>query len=116
MEIVKKDENFYSLVASKKYDSGDIIFVLSGAILSSPTRTSIELYPDLHIEDEHGKYMNHSFDPTCYIDGQKVVAMKSIYCGDELTFNYNENETNMACPFEDMKTNQLVKGKMHCEK
>lgn len=111
MEIVKKDKNFYSLVASKHYDPGDLIFTLSGIILSYPTRTSIEIYPGLHIEDNNGKYMNHSFEPTCQIDRDRVVAIKHINCGEELTFDYNSNETNLACPFVDNKTNQLVKGK-----
>ena len=44
--------------------------------------------------------MNHSFDPSCKIDGKNVVAVKNILIGDELCFNYNESETHMACPFE----------------
>lgn len=29
----------------------------------------------------------------------KVIAVKNINIGDELCFDYNQNETSMACPF-----------------
>lgn len=112
MEIVKKDTNFYSLVASKQYCSGDLIFTLSGVLLSSPTRTSIEIACDMHIEDKHGMYMNHSFEPTTRIDAFRVIAAKSINIGDELTFDYTTTETKLAYPFVDNKTLKKVEGKV----
>ena len=43
--------------------------------------------------------MNHSFNPNTKINGKNVIALKDINIGDELHFNYNDNETNMSCPF-----------------
>ena len=43
--------------------------------------------------------MNHSFNPSCYIKDDNIVALHDIEPGTELTFNYNENEVDMACPF-----------------
>ena len=54
--------------------------------------------------------MNHSFEPNCIIKDNCIVALKSINEGDELTFNYNDNETKIVCPFFDSKTNIYVTG------
>ena len=41
----------------------------------------------------------------------KIIALCDILTNQELTFNYNENETNMAFPFIDFETNKRVFGK-----
>ena len=41
-----------------------------------------------------------SFQPNTKIDGKNVVALRDINKGEELHFNYNDNETSMTCPFE----------------
>ena len=33
------------------------------------------------------------------------------FVNEELTFNYNKNESNMTFPFKDLKTTKLVSGK-----
>lgn len=88
---------------------GDIVVVLTGPVEDTPSRYSIEIGENLHIIDDEGKFMNHSFDPCCKIDGKNVVAVKDIHIGDEICFNYNDSETHMACPFE--ANGVLVKGK-----
>lgn len=88
------------LYATKDYPIESIVFTLNGEIFDHPTRESIHIGNNQHIYDENGIYMNHSFDPTTRINGTQVVAIKNIKCGDELTFNYNETEINMAHPFE----------------
>ena len=78
---------------------GDIVFVLTGTYKEYSVKYSIEIGENQHILDDDGVFMNHSFDPSCKIDGKNVVAVKNILIGDELCFNYNESETSMA-PFE----------------
>lgn len=87
------------LYATKYYQLNSIVFELEGPIVSEPTRESIRIGENKHIIDSNGIYMNHSFDPTCKIDGNCVKAIKNIYPGDELNFNYNQSEENMANPF-----------------
>lgn len=87
------------LFALKSYSAGETIFVLNGKILERPTRESIHIGNGMHIDDKYGKYINHSFLPTVWIDGKNVRALKEINCGDEITFDYNQSEINMACPF-----------------
>ena len=88
------------LFSLKFVPKGDIVFILTGPIKHTPCKYSIEIGKNQHILDDEGVFMNHSFDPSCKIDGKNVVAVKNIYIGHELCFNYNESETHMACPFE----------------
>ena len=74
---------------------------MSGKLLTSPTRESIHIGNDMHVEDRQGKYINHSFDPTVRVSCNKLIATKDIFIGDEITFNYNESEINMHSPFDD---------------
>lgn len=98
------------LYATKEYTKNEIVFVLSGIEFKYPTRESIYVGNNTHVYDEsRGIYMNHSFVPTTFIDGYNVVALVDIKIDDELTFNYNENEPKMACPF-------YVDGKLVCGK
>ena len=87
------------LFALQKFDVGQVVFTLSGTILDKPIRESIHVGNGVHILDERGAYINHSFDPTTIIDNVNVVALKIIDKDDEITFNYNESEINMASPF-----------------
>jgi len=91
--------NGLGLFSTTKYKKDDIIFVLTGEIVNVPCRESIHIGNNKHIIDEFGIYINHSFNPSVYIDGTNVVACHDINCGEELTFNYNESEINMAAPF-----------------
>ena len=110
MEVIH-NEDFKGLKVKKYFFIDEIVYVLSGPILKIPTRTSIEIGFNQHIEDINGQYINHSFDPNIKIDGKNVIAIKNISKNDEITFNYNENETKMACPFKDNSTGYIVSGK-----
>lgn len=87
------------LYSTKKYKEGDVIRELRGEMLLNPTRESIHIGNGLHVVDECGKYMNHSFEPNTKIELNKVIATRNIEKYEELTFNYNSTEINMACPF-----------------
>lgn len=91
--------NGKGLFATEHYAKGEIVFVLSGKIFDHPTRESIHIGNNKHIYDLQGIYINHSFEPTIYINGLNVIAKHDIKKGDELMFDYNESEINMACPF-----------------
>jgi len=95
---IQLNEN--GLYATKSYNKDDLIHELVGEIFDEPTRETIRISDNEHIHDMFGMYMNHSFEPSCYIKENKVMAIKDIYPNDELTFNYNDNEVDMACPFE----------------
>ncbi len=79
-------------------------------IIASPTRTSIQISEGKHVEDDIGKYINHACDPTCEIQGHKVVALRNLSAGEEATFDYSKNETYMANPFICKCCGKLIRG------
>ena len=88
------------LILRKSVKKGEIVFTLSGKIFDHPTRESIHVGNNKHVYDEFGIFINHSFEPTVYIDGFDVVALMDLNDGDEITFNYNDSEINMANTFQ----------------
>jgi hypothetical protein len=100
MEIANSTKNEgKGLILRKSIKKGEIVFILSGKIFDNPTRETIHIGNNKHIYDEHGIFINHSFEPTVYIDCCNVVALMDLNDGDEITFNYNDSEINMANTF-----------------
>ncbi len=100
MEVAdSKLVNGKGLILKKSVKKGEIVFVLSGRIFNHPTRESIHIGNNKHIYDEYGIFINHSFEPTVRIESINVIALKDLHDGDEITFNYNETEINMANTF-----------------
>ena len=102
--------NEEGLYAVKSYKQNEIIFTLSGEEFDKPTKYTIHVGNNKHVYDKWGIYMNHNHDyPTTRIDNYNVVALTDIKVGDELTFDYNNSEVNMASPF--VADGILVQGK-----
>jgi len=91
--------NGKGVFATQQYQKNSVVYTLTGEITSYPTRESIHIGDNKHIYDEYGIFMNHSFTPNVYIDNTSVIALKDIEIGDEIVFNYNDTEINMASPF-----------------
>lgn len=102
-----KDLKYYG----KTVQPNNLVYNLSGPILDRPTRTSIQISPAKHIEDEWGQYVNHSCNPSVRVDGNKLIAVKRINPGDSITFDYNETEDLMSNPFICHCCDKLVAGK-----
>lgn len=100
MEVKKSKTNEgKGVFLLKPVKKDDVIYILKGEIFSSPTRESIRVGENQHIYDEFGIFINHSFTPNIFIRNKELVALKDINLGEEITFNYNDNEINMAAPF-----------------
>lgn len=104
MEVKLNDKiNQLGLYTTKKYAKGEIIFILSGKEFNQPTRESIYVGEingkHIHVHDNFGQYINHSFSPSTIINGYNVVALNDLDINTEITFDYNVNELNMASPF-----------------
>lgn len=101
MDIKYSDRvNGKALFSLEKHTKNDVVFILEGEIYDKPTKYTIEISKHEHIIDKWGIFMNHSFNPTTHIVGRNVIALCDIDIGDELNFNYNVSETNMATPFD----------------
>ena len=108
--IIICDGGFCGLYADKEYKINEKIHELRGKIVGKPTKTSIQIRTNMHIEDEKAKYMNHSFNPNCKIEGMEIITLKPIKEMEELTFNYNTTESKLSFPFIDKLTNEAVLG------
>lgn len=97
------------LFSTQNYNKGDIIYTLTGEIYDKPTRETIYIGNNQHIYDMYGIFINHSFTPNICINNSNLVALFDIKKDDEIMFNYNDNEINMANPFYSNDT--LVCGK-----
>ena len=99
MEIRQsKNVNGKGLFIKNTYKKNDIIHVLNGELLDSQQNPYVG--KNKHILDKFGIFINHSFNPNTEIQGYNVVAIKDINPGDEITFDYNVSEVNMASPFK----------------
>ncbi len=79
--------------------------------MPSPTRHSIQLNLDLHIECDASigademrarfpwRFLNHRCDPNASVVGRMLIARRAIAAGDEITFDYTTTEAVMAEPF-----------------
>ena len=111
VKIKETSTGFYSLVATTNIPEGACILKLEGKILDKPTRYSIEIGEKRHIVDYYGSFINHSFSPTATIVDGCVVSCTEIKRGDQITFDYNKNETRLKCPFIDNDSGCIVEGK-----
>ncbi|MET0385355.1 MAG: SET domain-containing protein [Polyangiales bacterium] len=74
-----------------------------GPTRSQPWRHSIQIARDAHAEPLPSflRYLNHSCEPNLFIDvpSQRVVTLRPITVGQELTFFYPSTEWRMQDPF-----------------
>lgn len=100
------------LVAAAPIAAGSVIFTLVGRETRVATRYSIQVGPEMHLDsddlatdeerirDRYWMYLNHSCEPSAWIRGLAVIALRDIAAGEGVTFDYNATEYAMAEPFD----------------
>lgn len=100
------------LVATKDFEIGDQVLYLEGDIFEQPSRFSVQVGPGQHVDlpaalqteppmDRYlWRFLNHSCEPNAMVVGRKLIATRPIGAGDEITFDYNRTEDDLATPFE----------------
>jgi hypothetical protein len=100
------------LIALRPVAAGARLFGIEGRETPVPTRYSLQVGWALHLDQEdardpvdrvhrrYWRYMNHSCDPTTVIRDREVYALRDIAAGEDVTFDYNTTEWDMAEPFE----------------
>jgi hypothetical protein len=80
------------LTANENISENEILITYDGPIIAHPTRYSIQIDDDKHIEGtaESNAYLNHSCAPNAYVDWRGVYlrALRNIARGEEITCNY----------------------------
>ena len=128
VEIKEIENGFNGLFASRDFDVGKIILVLKGNYFNEPTRTSIQI-GSRHLEHYEGGCTNHHCNPSAKIvihpnfQGQNpgaqwevglavlLVAKKDILSGEEITFDYETTEEELAEPFKCNCHGRWIRGK-----
>jgi len=110
--IVKEGIQGSGVFTTKKYAPGEVVHEMQGEILSHPTRTSVQVGEKRHIEDAVGVHVNHHCQPNVRVDWKdaSLVALRVIQVGEEITFDYNQNEEHMANPFICQCCGRLIEG------
>lgn len=84
---------------------GDLILTIDGPIVGQPSRYSVQIARDQHVEvgaDRDGttwRFLNHACHPNAVLRGRELRARLAIRRGDEVTFDYTTTEFDMASPF-----------------
>lgn len=111
---VRERDGFAGLFATRSFGTGDVLLPLTGIVVEVPSRYSLQLAESAHIvppleamqtaaESENYRwcFMNHGCRPNVKIDTawRVMVALTDLAPGDELLFDYNSTEWDMAEPF-----------------
>ena len=99
LEKVIHRDGFNHVVTTTNIAAGKVLYIMSGTIKSEPDKYSIQIGQGLHIMDKFGMYINHSFSPNVQISGKTIISLRDITEGEEITFNYLENEDLIFSPF-----------------
>jgi uncharacterized membrane protein YeiB len=100
------DAGFASLHAVRSFAPGEVVFLLEGRPVNKATRYTIQVGAEAHLEPISKRaspwaYLNHGCDPNVTIDvpNRAIVARWPIRAGDQLRFDYNTTEWELAEPF-----------------
>jgi hypothetical protein len=89
--IFRKTKKYgMSIFARKNFRKGEIVFVVSGSIIKTPSIYTVPIDFNLYIDPlPPGRFLNHACEPSCGIKKRtEVVAMKNLKKGDEITIDY----------------------------
>jgi hypothetical protein len=80
-----------SLFAEADIVESTVLLTYDGPILNHPTRLSIQIDDDKHIEgtDDSNAFLNHNYDANAYVDWRApcLCAKRNIARGEEITCN-----------------------------
>ena len=102
--VFNEKSHQHVICASKPFQKDQAIISFSSReILKEPSFLTIQIDIGKHIllQPDYLQYTNHSCEPNVFFDttGMKLVALRDISIGEELTFFYPSTEWDMAQPF-----------------
>lgn len=107
--IVAQRGDQYAVVARRNIPAGALVMRLDGPLVDKPGRYTVQVDVDQHVDAEmhpaHGdryplwRFLNHACAPTARVVGRTLRAIAAIKKGDEVTFDYDATEWDMASPF-----------------
>jgi hypothetical protein len=109
--ILRHGGEFMLLVTEPILAEG-FLFTIVGDVTPAPSRISVQIAEGLHVDLAEGRrpeelldgyywrFMNHSCEPNAAIRNRDVFALRNIDPWEQVTFNYNTTEFEMAEPFD----------------
>jgi hypothetical protein len=110
VQIIQTPHGF-SLIATRGFAPGEHVLDLTGITKTTKDRYSIQISQDEHLhpfdelQDNPADcqtpwiYTNHSCNPNVVIRDRAYIALRNIQPGDDITFDYETTEVDMAEPF-----------------
>ena len=104
--------NEFSVIAAVPIRPGELVFQIEGVQVPVASRFSVQVDDQWHVDLSKDatekdiilyhpwRFMNHSCDPSVRVIGREVRALRAILPGDEITFDYDTTEFEMAEPFD----------------
>jgi len=108
---VKNQGSMLGLFSTDDILSGQVIFKLEGEIIAQPTRTSLQIGMNEHIEDQRIAFTNHNCNPTAFVYDGYLITKRNIKAGDEITIDYNLTEEIVTHPFICNCCGRIITGK-----
>src|SRR5688572_24045127 len=103
---INRHDGFASLHAVRPFAPGEVVFPLNGRLEVQPNRFTIQIGENAHLDPISDRVspwgsLNHGCDPNVAIDVTRrvIVAKRRISTGDELRFDYNTTEWELAESF-----------------
>jgi hypothetical protein len=98
-------KNHHLFISTRSYQINDVICDFTArAIFKEPNRFTVQTGENKHIllSPEHLQYINHSCSPNAFfdVDNFKLIALRQIDEGDEITFFYPSSEWEMSEAFK----------------
>lgn len=113
MVVKMNGHRMKGLFATRSYRPGDRVVRVEGEVVPKPTRWTVQVAPGVHVDAKAPlAFMNHHCRPNCQVVGYEVRALSPIRSGDELTFDYNASEEELAEPFRCSCCNRLIRGRL----
>ena len=100
---VTESEKGFLTVTKKDFLEDELILSIKGVKTTVRDKYTIQSGFNVHTipDDVSGKYINHSCFPNTIVnDKNQFVALRNIKIGEELTFDYETTEDEIAEPFD----------------
>lgn len=105
-------EGHYRVIALEPIAAGTELLQLHGVFVDAPSRYSVQVAAQLHVvppddlRPEHvpdrylWRYLNHACRPNAAFAGRWLIALQDIAAWDEINFDYNSTEYEIAEAFQ----------------
>jgi len=109
--VIERRDGRYRALAARPFAAGEVVVRLEGRVRAHADRYSIQIGVDGHLVVPPGadpreivarypwRFLDHACDPSAAFRGWELVARRDLAPLDEVTFDYETTEWELAVPF-----------------